>query len=301
MRIPRLPFAMAAASAGAALWASRREQARAERLAAALLETLLYAMDANDAETGAHVRRVATYALILAEALDLDDSARHEVERVALFHDIGKIHEALFDIIHDGAALSHEEREAIRSHPRRGADVLAPIAAFYPELPDAVLTHHERWDGKGYPLGLSGEQIPLSARIVAICDAFDAITADRRYRRGKDFPEAGEILREGAGKQWDPLLVDIFLSDETFARVETARAQAFQPSVEVDRREGNELEEAPDVSFRWRSTTPRAAVPQRAHGLTADRSRPDDRGADARRDGTGRSTRESPAPPAPDR
>ena len=163
----------------------------AERLAAAVLETLLRAIDANDAETGGHVRRVARYALILADAADLDRSEQRDVERIALFHDVGKIHEALFDIIHDDTELTAAEREAVRTHPARGADVLTPLAAFYPELSTGVLAHHERWDGTGYPRRFVAASIPLSARIVAIADAFDAITyhrtlpvgAERRARR----------------------------------------------------------------------------------------------------------------------
>src|SRR5438045_2870221 len=121
----------------------------AERFAAASLETLLNAIDANDADTGAHVRRVATYALILAEFAELSYADQRMVERVALFHDIGKIHEALFDIIHEARRLTPAERRSVITHPQRGADVLAPLAGFYPELPDGVLSHHERWNGTG--------------------------------------------------------------------------------------------------------------------------------------------------------
>src|SRR5262249_26180759 len=145
---------------------ARRGQQAVERFAAAALETLLNAIEANDAETGMHVRRVAACALIIADAAGLDERAKRAVERVALFHDIGKIHEALFDIIHEPKRLTAAERRAVATHPARGAEVLAPLAAFYPELPSGVLAHHERWDGKGYPRGLRGRRIPLEARIV---------------------------------------------------------------------------------------------------------------------------------------
>jgi len=105
-------------------------------LSAAALETLLHAIDANDPVTGAHVRRVARYALILGTAADLDERACHSVERVALFHDIGKIHEALFDVIHDDTSLTPAERRSVNTHPERGAKVLAPLGAFYPDLPN---------------------------------------------------------------------------------------------------------------------------------------------------------------------
>src|SRR5690348_7401510 len=155
-------FGMAVGAVGGALLIRERQRRlAAERLAAAVLETLLRAIDANDADTGAHVRRVARYALILADAADLSEPEQRNVERVALFHDVGKIDEALFDIIHDDAKLTDEEREAIRTHPGRGANVLAPLATFYPELANGVLAHHERWDGKGYPKALEGYNIPL--------------------------------------------------------------------------------------------------------------------------------------------
>src|SRR4051812_24218409 len=156
------------------LWGvERRRRSSAERLAAAALETILNAIEANDHETGQHVRRVARYSLILGDAAGLSEHELRSLERIALFHDIGKIHEALFDVTHDdNRSLTPTERKAILSHPQRGADVLAPVAPFYPELPVGVLSHHERWDGTGYPRGLGGEQIPFAARLVSIADTF---------------------------------------------------------------------------------------------------------------------------------
>src|SRR5438046_1370984 len=109
--------------AGAPLARERRARQSVERLAAATLETLLNAIEANDAQTGSHVRRVAMYALIIADATGLDERERKEVERVALFHDIGKIHEALFDITHEPRRLTTAERREIATHPVRGAEV----------------------------------------------------------------------------------------------------------------------------------------------------------------------------------
>ena len=187
------------AAAGALLIRERQRRLTAERLAAAVLETLLRAIDANDGQTGAHVRRVARYALILADAADLGERALRNIERIALFHDVGKIDEALFDIIHDDSTLTPAEREAVRTHPDRGANVLAPLAAFYPDLSTGILSHHERWDGTGYPRGLRGASIPLSARIVSIADAFDAITYGRRYRSPRGADEAAGTLMAGRG------------------------------------------------------------------------------------------------------
>src|SRR4051812_37264819 len=165
--------------AGAALGVEHLRRRSAERLAAASLETLLNAIEANDHETGQHLRRVARYSLILGDGAGLTQKNLRAVERIALFHDIGKIHEALHDAIHDDASLTPQERRAILTHPARGAEVLMPLEPFYPELPAGVIAHHERWDGSGYPRGLAGEAIPLLTRVVSIADAFDVIANGR--------------------------------------------------------------------------------------------------------------------------
>ena len=253
MRI--LPLAAGIAT-GAILVRSRQRRQAAERLAAAVLETLLRAIDANDAETGGHVRRVARYALLLAEAADMDEDEQRNVERIALFHDVGKIDEALFDIIHDTSDLTEDEREAVRTHPKRGADVLAPVAAFYPELADGVLSHHERWDGAGYPRGLRGESIPFAARVVTIADAFDAMTYTRRYQTARSSDEASEKLMAGRGTQFDPDLVDLFLTPPVFrdalAVLHEDRGPRRRGTPPTPPREAA----LPKLSFRWRTTTP---------------------------------------------
>ena len=227
----------------------RRARRSLERLGAAALETLLNAIEANDPVTGKHVRRVASYALVIADEMALPQHRQHGVERVALFHDIGKIYEALFDIVHDRSKLSPAERRAISTHPMRGAAVLAPLGAFYPELPDGVLSHHERWDGSGYPRHLKGSRIPIEARIVCIADTFDAVAHTRRYRRGSGFSRAFQVLCEGRGKQFDPDIVDLVLLPPVAAKLVSTR---LEPAHEPKRRRGT-IERVPDVSFRWRS------------------------------------------------
>jgi putative two-component system response regulator len=250
---------------GALLVRERQRRATAERLAAAVLETLLRAIDANDAETGAHVRRVARYALILSDAADLDTRRQRSVERIALFHDVGKIHEALFDIIHDEKDLSPEERRAVKTHPTRGAEVLAPLAAFYPELSEGVLSHHERWDGSGYPRGLRGNAIPLAARIVTIADSFDAMTFARRYRKAHSADEASESLMKGRGTQFDPNLVDLFLSPPVFDHAMAVLREDQAPKRRrVQRRPRRDDATLPELSFRWRTTTPAPQSPDRS-------------------------------------
>jgi putative two-component system response regulator len=255
MTMRKSTVAAAGVVAATALLLERQYTGRktAERFAAGALETLLNAIDANDSETGAHVRRVATFALILADAAGLDQRSRRNVERVALFHDIGKIHAALFDIIHDHRTLTPAERQAVLTHPQRGADVLAPLNGFYPELPEGVLSHHERWNGEGYPRQLKGLAIPLSARIVAIADTFDAITFHRRYSRERPVEIARDIIVEGRGTLFDPDVVDLFVRPDVFARIVAAeRDVASWMPPPYQRRTGEAETHVPDISFRWR-------------------------------------------------
>ncbi|HJU68889.1 MAG TPA: HD domain-containing phosphohydrolase [Gemmatimonadaceae bacterium] len=244
------------AGVGALLVRQHRESQRSARLAAAALETLLNAIDANDAVTGAHVRRVAAYSMTLGRAADLDETTIRSIERVALFHDIGKIHEALFDIVHDDDGdVTPDERSQIATHPQRGADVLHPLSFFYPDLSEGVLAHHERWDGSGYPRGLVAEDIPIQARVVAIADTFDAITHSRRYRPAHSFDEAVRVLAEGSGTQFDPVLVATFLSPNLLARVRRMATRSWrkqEPPPDDERRHREEAK-APDVKFRWRA------------------------------------------------
>jgi HD-GYP domain-containing protein (c-di-GMP phosphodiesterase class II) len=246
--------AAAAAAAGAALLRHEfKGRQAAERIAAASLESLLKAIDANDPDTGVHVRRVASYALILADAAALDESEKRSVERIALFHDIGKIHEALFDIIHDDSKLTPADRKAIATHPQRGADVLEPLCSFYPDLPNGVLSHHERWDGTGYPRKLKGRRIPLGARVVTIADTFDAITHSRRYRGGRSLETARDVILDGRGTQFDPQLVDLFVFPPVFARITATWQEVSRWRQPVQSRQTKTDEpDVPDITFRWR-------------------------------------------------
>ncbi len=245
------------AAAGAFYLRERRARLAIERLGAVTLETLLDTIDANNPVTGAHVRRVADFSLILAESADCDERMQRSVERIALFHDIGKIDGALSDIINESSTLTPGERKAIRTHPRRGADVLRPLAAFYPDLPEGVLSHHERWDGTGYPRCLRGSHIPLAARIVAIADTFDAVTHSRSYRHARSAAKAVDVISCGRGTQFDPDLVDLFLAQPVMDQIMAAMRKAMSPQ----RRGGNRRSQparanAPDITFRWRTRSP---------------------------------------------
>jgi putative two-component system response regulator len=233
-----------------------RRRRRAERLAAAVLETLLNAIEANDHETGQHVRRVARYSLILGDAAGLEQHELRALERIALFHDIGKIHEALFDVVHDHSTLTAAERRAITTHPIRGADVLAPMEPFYPELGRGVMAHHERWDGSGYPRGLRGRRIPFASRLVAVADTFDVIANGRHYRRaGGAEAAAMEIARE-RGTQFDPQIVDLLLLPpvlEQFAQAHQSNYRRRSPTGGDRRSRLKPEHDVPDIRFRWRT------------------------------------------------
>lgn len=244
-------------AAGALVVYERRARGRAERLGAATIETLLDAIEANDAETGAHMRRVAAYSEILADAADLDQHTRRSIERVALFHDIGKLQEALSDIFREQTRLSAEERRAVRTHPARGAEVLAPLVVFYPELGRGVASHHERWDGSGYPKGLKGKRIPIAARVVAIADTFDAITHRRTYSAARSLKKAVDVIAAGRGSQFDPELVDIFLTPPVLAEIGEAMRLAHAPRTKRPNRRRGKQHPASDIKFRWRAGIPK--------------------------------------------
>ncbi|MDQ6828945.1 MAG: HD domain-containing protein [Gemmatimonadota bacterium] len=251
-----------AVASGTSMKASRLNQTAhlVTRLAAAVFESLLHAIDANDPETGAHVRRVATYAVILARAADEDEACQHRVERVGLFHDIGKINGALFDVMRGSAGLTAAERRLIATHTDRGAEVVQPLASFYPELPAAVRAHHEWWNGRGYPQRLRGEEIPFEARVVAIADVFDALTHRRRYKNAITITRADQFIAGGRGTQFDPDLTDLFLSppvQEEIKEAQRVRRQsrlAARTSTRSDpRRQAAHRRDIPEIAFRWRA------------------------------------------------
>jgi HD-GYP domain-containing protein (c-di-GMP phosphodiesterase class II) len=173
---------------------------------------LAQSVELHDLYTAGHAERVTRYALLLADALHLPAGARRHIEAGSRLHDIGKIG------IHDSVLckegpLTHEESEQMRSHTVKGAAILATIPELAPVLP-IVRNHHERWDGRGYPDRLAGEAIPRAARIVAVADAFDAMTSNRSYRQSLALTEALDQLRHGAGTQFDPECSQAFLGLE---------------------------------------------------------------------------------------
>ena len=174
-----------------------------------MIQTLARALDAKDSYTHDHADRAGKYAKLIAQEMNLPDTVVRYIEYAALLHDMGKIGISDTILLKKGK-LTDEEQKIIRQHPIIGYKIILPIKYLYPIAP-LVLYHHERYDGTGYPEGLSGEEIPLGARIVSIIDAFDAMTSDRPYRKAPSVKTAVNELKKGMGKQFDPKIVKIFL------------------------------------------------------------------------------------------
>jgi HD-GYP domain-containing protein (c-di-GMP phosphodiesterase class II) len=175
-----------------------------------LLETLTRALDARDPDASAHAKRVATLAELLARRLGWRDAWLEPLRFGAALHDVGKltVPQAL---LRKRSALTPAEIVRVREHPSAGARLLAPIALARPLLP-YVLFHHERWDGGGYPTGRSGTEVPIGARVLAVADAFDAMTSDRPYRNALPVEAALAEIERCAGGQFDPVIARVFVA-----------------------------------------------------------------------------------------
>src|SRR5712692_896850 len=174
------------------------------------IEALAVAINAKDEVTHEHVLRVQIYAAGVARILGCSDAEIEALKAGALLHDIGKI--AVPDhILNKPGKLTAAEFEKMKIHTIAGAQILSRVEFPYPIVP-IVRHHHERWDGNGYPDGLSGEDIPLTARILTVVDCFDALREDRQYRRGLTREEAVEFLLKNSGSQYDPRVVGIFIT-----------------------------------------------------------------------------------------
>jgi HD-GYP domain-containing protein (c-di-GMP phosphodiesterase class II) len=167
-------------------------------------------VEADDSYTGIHSRDVVELTLRVADQLDLSTRERRDAEFVALLHDVGKVR-VPNSIINKPGPLTAEERTVMERHTIEGERLLHRVGGLLGEIGRVIRSCHERWDGKGYPDGIAGEEIPLLARIVACCDAFNAMTSDRSYRKAMPQDEAVAELRRGRGTQFDPRVVDALI------------------------------------------------------------------------------------------
>ena len=183
----------------------KQERARSQQLRQSYVATvraLANAVEARDAYTGKHAERVAAYGLVIARAAGLKLADDPQAEFGFLLHDIGKV--AVPDaILFKPDPLSAQERVLMEQHPVVGWEILRDVD-FLDEAKAVVRSHHERWDGHGYPDGLRGEEIPIAARIFAVADTLDALTTDRPYRPGGSFEEARIVVQQATGTQFDP-------------------------------------------------------------------------------------------------
>jgi HD-GYP domain-containing protein (c-di-GMP phosphodiesterase class II) len=192
------------------------------------LEALGAALDLRDNETAGHSRRVTRYCLEIAKVLGCGREELKSLERGSYLHDIGKI--GIPDsILLKAGRLDAQEREIMDSHVRIGYDIVCRVA-FLARPSEIVLTHQERFDGTGYPQGLVGSEIPLGARIFSVADTLDAMTSDRPYRRALPFAEARDEIVRYSGVQFDPDVVQAFLSvpEDTWIRIRAEVGQGRQ-------------------------------------------------------------------------
>jgi putative nucleotidyltransferase with HDIG domain len=177
---------------------------------AAIIETLASAVEAKDRYTGKHAHRVAALATKIAGQVDPFLGHNEQLRYGFILHDVGKIG-VPESILHKEGSLDASEWDVMKTHPLIGLNIISPLG-FGSDVEGVVRSHHERWDGGGYPDGLSDQEIPLGARIFSVADAFDAMTTDRPYREGMAPDQAIEEIKIGSGSQFDPAVVEAFVS-----------------------------------------------------------------------------------------
>ncbi|QNN21794.1 HD domain-containing protein [Planctomycetales bacterium ZRK34] len=193
-------------------WYVDREKNALHRAADAqrqLVHALVAALDAREHDTGRHSQRVRSYASQIAREMGLDKPTRNALDTGALLHDVGKIGIPDHILLKPGP-LTDDEWTIMRQHPRIGAKILHSVP-FTASTLHVVESHHERYDGSGYPVGLQGEEIPLTARIFAVADALDAMTSDRPYRSAMSIDEARRCIEQDVGTHFDPAVVQAFM------------------------------------------------------------------------------------------
>src|SRR2546425_3644568 len=180
-----------------------------ERVNRELLELMVKAIEARDPYTSGHSVRVAEYARQIARELGLNPKHVDQIGTAALLHDVGKIHEDFAPLLRKAGRLTPEERMLMQAHPVRSADLAGTIAEFRGRVQTDIRNHHENYDGTGYPDGLTGEGIPIGARIIMIADTIDAMTTDRPYRKALSLQRTLDEMAKHSGRQFDPRLVEL--------------------------------------------------------------------------------------------
>jgi len=197
----------------------------------ATIEALALAIDAKDHTAQSHIRRVQVYAAGLARTFGMTSNEIQGVKTAALLHDIGKL-AVPEHILSKPGPLTQEEFQKIRIHPQVGAEIISGVPFPYPVAP-LILSHHERWDGKGYPAGLKGDEIPLGARILSVVDYFDALMSERPYHKAMSFEAAIGLLQQESGRALDPRVVQTFIDMYPVLQAEAEMSQ--QPARRLTR------------------------------------------------------------------
>ncbi len=172
------------------------------------IRTLSNALDAKDEYTNGHSHRVAEYSVKIAEQLNLSPKEIETVKTAALLHDIGKIG-IKDEVLNKPGKLDFKEFYEVQQHPEIGANIIKDVAALQ-RVSVIIRYHHERFDGNGYPDSINGDQLPIESAIIAVADAYDAMTSDRSYRKAMSHEAAVEIIRSASGSQFHPEVVDVF-------------------------------------------------------------------------------------------
>jgi diguanylate cyclase (GGDEF)-like protein/putative nucleotidyltransferase with HDIG domain len=222
----------------------------------ATIEALALAIDAKDQTAQSHIRRVQVYAAGIASALGMPHTEIQGVKTAALLHDIGKL-AVPEHILSKPGPLTQEEFQKIRIHPQVGAEIISGVPFPYPVAP-LILSHHERWDGKGYPVGLKGEEIPLGARILSVVDYFDALMSERPYHKAMSFEAAIGLLRQESGKALDPRVVQRFI--EMYPTLAAEAEATAQPARKLTRVPSHAPDAAPAVGLVNESSLTRTNV-----------------------------------------
>src|SRR5690606_36803593 len=192
-----------------------------------LLRVLIKTIETRDPYTSGHSLRVSRLARLIAEEMGCSLKQVEIIETAGLLHDIGKIDSIYAEIIQKRGILTEEEHRVIRTHAVKGAELLQTLTSFPDEVIRGVRHHHERYDGKGYPDGLKGKEIPIASRVIMLCDSIDAMLSDRPYRPAMTIAQVADEIRRCAGTQFDPDIVAVVLREGT---LEKAAAQIREES-----------------------------------------------------------------------